>query len=75
MWILQALRGGVPVKKAEMTVDYSPLSWFAKYLEILYAKDDLWEEFQHYVREIEPNRDADFFAYQNTGFFRFLKLL
>ena len=51
------------MKKAEMTVDYSPLSWFAKYLEILYAKDDLWEEFQHYVREIEPNRDADFFAY------------
>lgn len=51
------------MRKAEAAIDYSPISWFSKYVEILYAKDDLWEEFQHYVREIEPNRDADFFAY------------
>ena len=29
----------------------SPIPWFDRYLELIFANDELWEQFQMYVRE------------------------
>ncbi len=41
----------------------SPIPYFDKYLEILFANDFLWEFFQMYVRQAAPKNREDFFAY------------
>ncbi len=35
---------------------YNPVRMFFKYIELIYEVDDLWEEFQRYLRDIMPNR-------------------
>ncbi len=41
----------------------SPIPVFSKYLELLYANDYLWENFQTYVRLSGPYRGDDAFEY------------
>lgn len=41
----------------------SPIPLFSKYLELIFANDDLWNNFQGYVRECGPCRGDDFFEY------------
>lgn len=40
---------------------YSPVSMFYKYMELIYELDELWDEFQRYLREIMPDRRSDEF--------------
>ena len=42
----------------------SPIPYFSKYLELLYANDTLWANFQSCVRHFSPHRDTTFFEYQ-----------
>ena len=41
----------------------SPIPLFGRYLELIFANDDLWGNFQHYVRHSGPRREDGFFAY------------
>ena len=41
-----------------------PVQLFNRYLEIIFTNDELWEQFQMYVHDVEPDRDEDFFAYR-----------
>ena len=41
----------------------SPIPYFNKYLELIFANDDLWKNFQNYVRESHPYRGDEFFEY------------
>ena len=41
----------------------SPVALFSKYLELIFAKDKLWEGFQTYVRQSGPYRGDEFFEY------------
>ena len=41
----------------------SPVYWFDRYLELIFAKDELWEQFQMYVRQTAYDRDERFFAF------------
>ncbi len=41
----------------------SPIPLFSKYLELIFAVDDLWESFQFFVRQTVPSQRDDFFAY------------
>lgn len=40
---------------------YRPVYMFSKYVELIYNVDELWDEFQHYLREIMPDRRDDRF--------------
>ena len=42
----------------------NPLLLFARYLEIIFTNDQLWEQFQSFVRDFVPDKDNDFFAYR-----------
>ena len=49
---------------AKKTDEYnviSPVPYFNKYLELIFANDDLWENFQYYVRQTLPDRGDRFF--------------
>ncbi len=41
----------------------SPIPLFSKYLELIFANDDLWNNFQGFVRECGPYRGDEFFEY------------
>ena len=41
----------------------SPIPIFSKYLELIFDNDDLWENFQNYVRQSGPYRGEEFFEY------------
>ena len=41
----------------------SPVYWFDRYLELIFAKDELWEQFQMYVEQTAYDRDERFFAF------------
>ena len=41
----------------------SPIYWFDRYLELIFAKDELWEQFQMYVRQTAHGRNERFFAF------------
>ncbi len=41
----------------------SPVYLFNKYIEIIFANDELWELFQTYVRQSGPYRGDEFFEY------------
>ena len=41
----------------------SPIFWFDRYLELIFAKDELWEQFQMYVEQTAYDRDERFFAF------------
>ena len=52
--------------KTETPPDYpflSPIQLFEKYIDLVFAVDTLWDNFQYYVREAAPNQDDRFFAY------------
>ena len=38
---------------------YNPVFMFNKYMELIYEVDELWDEFQHYLRDIAPDRRSD----------------
>ena len=43
---------------------YSPIYMFYKYKELIYAVDELWDEFQRYLRDVAPDRsDERFFEH------------
>lgn len=44
----------------------SPVPYFTKYKELIFDNDDLWENFQYYVRFILPDQGDDFFAYHRA---------
>ena len=41
----------------------SPIPLFGKYLELIFANDDLWGNFRHFVEQSGPYRGDGFFAY------------
>ncbi len=41
----------------------SPIPLFSKYIELIFDNDDLWENFQHFVRHSGPYRGDEFFEY------------
>ncbi len=41
----------------------SPVYLFNKYIELIFANDILWENFQSYVRQSGPYRGDEFFEY------------
>ena len=43
-----------------------PVALFDKYLELIFAKDELWEPFQVYVRQCRPYRGDRFFEYHRN---------
>ncbi len=46
------------------SLDYninSPVPYFNKYLELIFANDDLWNNFQFYVKQTMPERGNRFF--------------
>ena len=44
-------------------INYSPVGLFGQYIEVLFDDDDLWEHFLYYIRQAEPDREDDFYAY------------
>ena len=43
---------------------YNPIYMFNKYKELIYEVDELWDEFQHYLRDItQGRRDEQFFEH------------
>ena len=43
---------------------YNPIYMFNKYKELIYEVDELWDEFQRYLRDIAPDRrDEKFFEH------------
>lgn len=40
---------------------YNPIFMFGKYMELIYEIDELWNEFQRYLRDIMPDRREDRF--------------
>ena len=43
---------------------FNPILYFSKYLELIYADDTLWANYQSYVRRYSPHRNTTFFEYQ-----------
>ena len=43
------------------TDKYDPIFMFYKYMELIYEVDELWDEFQRYLRDIMPKRRGDKF--------------
>ncbi len=41
----------------------SPVYWFDRYLELIFARDELWEQFQMYVRETAYDRGRAFLRF------------
>ena len=54
--------GDKPEKEGNFEV-MSPIPIFSKYLELIFAKDELWDNFQTYVRQSMPYRGNQFFEY------------
>lgn len=46
---------------------YSPIPCFMRYLPLLYKVDELWENFQLYIRSAFPDMEESFFAFQRSG--------
>ena len=44
----------------------SPIPLFSKYIELIFAKDELWENFQMYVRQSGPHRGDEYFEYHRN---------
>lgn len=51
-----------PAKLAQ----YSPIPCFMRYLPLLYKVDELWENFQLYIRSAFPDKEENFFAFQRS---------
>ena len=45
---------------------YSPIPSFMQYLPLLYKVDELWENFQLYIRSAFPDKEESFFAFQRS---------
>ena len=45
---------------------YSPIPDFMKYLPLIYKVDELWENFQLYIRSAFPDKEENFFAFQRS---------
>ena len=56
-----SLGGGQEMPPAPLP---NPLLLVARYLEIIFTNDQLWEQFQSFVRDFVPDKDDDFFAYR-----------
>lgn len=41
----------------------SPVGLFSKYIELIFADDLLWDQFQTYVRDCRPYRGEEYFEY------------
>ena len=41
----------------------SPIPYFSKYLELIFANDVLWSNFQYYVQEASPRKGDKYFEY------------
>ena len=63
---------GVPHEEPDYDEDntdfdvLSPIPLFSKYLELIFAKDELWNNFQMYVRQSSPRRGEDYFEYHRN---------
>lgn len=44
----------------------SPIPLFSKYLELIFAKDELWNNFQMFVRQTSPRRGDEYFEYHRN---------
>ena len=44
-------------------INYSPVGFFGQYVEIIFSDDELWDRFLYYVKQAQPNRDDQFYAY------------
>lgn len=45
---------------------YSPIPCFMQYLPLIYKVDELWENFQLYIRSAFPDKEENFFAFQRS---------
>lgn len=45
---------------------YSPIPCFMHYLPLLYRVDELWENFQLYLRSTFPDKEESFFVFQRS---------
>ena len=45
---------------------YSPIPCFLQYLPLIYKVDELWENFQLYIRSAFPDKEENFFAFQRS---------
>lgn len=45
---------------------YSPVPCFMQYLPLIYKVDELWENFQLYIRSAFPDKEENFFAFQRS---------
>lgn len=46
---------------------YSPIPYFMQYLPLIYKADELWENFQLYIRSAFPDKEESFFAFHRSG--------
>ena len=64
--LLQIIRENNIISSSIGSFDYrimSPIPLFDRYLELIFANDDLWNNFQCFVRQTFPDRGHEFFAY------------
>lgn len=45
---------------------YSPIPCFMRYLPLIYKVDELWENFQLYIRSAFPDKKENFFAFHRS---------
>lgn len=45
---------------------YSPIPHFMRYLPLIYKVDELWENFQLYIRSAFPDKEEGFFAFHRS---------